>query len=153
MTTIAELTVQEEIGIVREVVESRGWELREVDGLHFVLGLPASDGSFFHLAVDCDDYPVKPAAWHWCDREGNGRDVVTNAPMGSEFFHSSGVICAPWNRLAYKTIDPRGPHGEWVPTDWRNNPYTKGCKTLCAMALRVAVELKGPRYHRKRLGT
>ena len=152
MTTIAELTVQEEIGMVRDVAESRRWTLIVVDALHFVLGLPASDGTFFYLAVACDDYPVKPPAWHWCDCDGLGRDLPNNTPLGTEFLHSNGVICAPWNRLAYKTIDPRGPHAEWVPTDWRNNQYTRGCKTLCAMALRVAVELKGPHYLKKRLG-
>jgi hypothetical protein len=152
MITIAELTVQDELKLVSEVVASRGWKLLELDALHFLLGLPASDGSEFYVAADCDDYPVKPPAWHWCDRQGNGRTNRANAPMGSDFLHPNGVICAPWNRLAYQSVDSRGPHGDWVPTDWRNNPNTKGCKTLCAMVLRIAVELKGPHYQKRRLG-
>jgi hypothetical protein len=151
MITIAELTVQDELKLVREVVESRRWKLSELDPLHFLVGLPASDGSEFYLWVDCDDYPVKPPAWHWSDSVGNGRQNKANAPAGSDYLHSNGVICAPWNRLAYQSVDPRGPHGEWVPTDWRNNRQTKGCTTLCAMLLRIAVELKGPHFLKKRL--
>ena len=151
MVTVAELAVQEELALVREVVESRAWMLTELDSLHFFLGLPASDGTQFYLAVDCDAYPVKPAAWHWCNSQGGSRDVLSNVPRGTDFFHTNGVICAPWNRLAYKAMDPRGPHSDWAPHDWRNNRYTKGCRTLSGMVLRIAVELQGPRYHRARL--
>jgi hypothetical protein len=95
-------------------------------------------------------YPVKPPAWYWCDGAGGGREIRTNAPFGSGFLHSNGVICAPWNRLSYAQIDRRGPHGEWTMGDWRNNSHTGGCKTLTAMALRIFVELNGPRYEKRR---
>jgi hypothetical protein len=103
------------------------------------------------LWIDCEGYPVHPAAWSWCDAQGNGRNERKNAPKGSGFLHEKGVICAPWNRLAYSSFDSRGPHGDWSPGDWRNNPHTKGCKTLCAMALRIAVELMSERFHNQRL--
>jgi len=123
--------------------------LKEPEPLRFFLGLTASDRSQYFLSVDCDDYPVKPPAWHWCDAEGGGRDNRSNAPMGSGFLHGNGVICAPWNRLSYQQVDPRGPHNDWTMGDWRNNQHTRGCKTLCAMALRIFVELNGSLYQKR----
>jgi|ERR1700722_778703 len=151
MPTLAELAVEEESTFLRDIAESRGWRLREIDKLHFVLSLPASDNSLFHLFAECDDYPIKPPAWHWCDSEGRGCDKRVNAPAGSDFLHPNGVVCAPWNRLSYQTIDPRGPHADWVIADWRSNPKTGGCKNLSAMVLRIYVELIGPHYHKGHL--
>ena len=151
MTTVAELVVAEEIVAIREASRARGWTLEEPDSLHFLLGLPASDKSLFHLFVDCADYPVMPPAWHWCDGQGLNQRDLKHAPKGSGFLHQAGVICAPWNRLAYQVIDRRGPHGEWTISDWRNNSNTLGCKTLGAMALRVYVELNGSLFAKQRL--
>ena len=152
MQTVAELTVTEELAAIREIAIHRGWTFRELDTLHFHLGLVASDKSEFYLLVDCDKYPVQPPAWHWCDADGKRTDRLADRPQGSGFLHAKGIICAPWNRLAYKAIDPRGPHADWAIEDWRNNAQTGGCKTLGHMALRIYVELNGPRFTKKRLG-
>lgn len=152
MPTVAELTVAEELAAIREIAATRGWPLKEPDSLHFHLGLPANDQSQFYLLVDCDRYPVQPPAWHWCDAQGTHTDRLADRPQGSGFLHTNGVICAPWNRLAYKSVDSRGPHGDWTIGDWQKNSYTSGCTTLAHMALRIYVELNGPRFNRKRLG-
>ena len=152
MPTVAELTVAEELVALREIAAHRGWPLKDLDALHFHLGLPASDQSHFYLLVDCDGYPVQPPAWHWCDAQGTHTDSLADRPQGSGFLHTNGVICAPWNRLAYKSVDPRGPHGDWAIGDWRQNSKTSGCTTLPHMALRTYVELNSPRFNRKRLG-
>jgi hypothetical protein len=151
MATVAELTVAEEIVALKEVADGRGWPLNERDDLHFLLSLPASDETSFHLLVDCENYPVVPPAWHWCNQEGEQLDSRAHTPEGSGFLHSAGVVCAPWNRLAYKSVDQRGPHQDWAIGDWRNNSHTGGCKTLSSMALRIYVELNGPRYNKRRL--
>jgi hypothetical protein len=150
--TVAELAVAEEIAAVREIAIGRNWALKELDALHFHLGLPAKDKSMFYLLADCDRYPVQPPAWHWCDANGTRMDCLIDRPRGSGFLHTNGVICAPWNRLAYKTVDPRGPHQDWTIEDWRNNVQTGSCKTLGHMALRIHVELNGPRFDKARLG-
>jgi hypothetical protein len=142
--TVAELTVAQELIAVGEIAGTRGWRLRELDPLHFHLGLPASDRSWFYLLVDCDRYPVQPPAWNWCDAEGTHTDRLVDRPRGSGFLHTNGVICAPWNRLAYTPVDSRGPHGDWNIGEWRKNSHTKGCTTLPHMALRIYVELNGP---------
>lgn len=152
MPTVAELTFAEELVALREIAIGRGWSLREQDSLHFHLGLPASDNSLFYLLVDCNEYPVQPPAWDWCDADGKHTDRLADRPRGSGFLHTNGIICAPWNRLAYKSVDRRGPHKDWTIGDWRNNPKTGGCTTLAHMALRIFVELASSRYERKRLG-
>lgn len=152
MATAAELTVAEELIPLRETAADWGWALKEISPLTFLLGLPASDGSVFYLLVDCDDYAVTPPAWRWCDIDGGSIDAPHCTPDGSGFFHQNSVICAPWNRLAYSTIDARGPHGDWAIGDWKSNSYTKGCTTLCHMALRLFVELNSPRHKKQRKG-
>jgi hypothetical protein len=151
MNLIAALTIEEELRDVRANAAARGWVLSQTDELHFILGFPASDNTFLYVYAECDDYPVKPPAWHWCDKDGTGHKDMRNVPKGTGFLHSNGVICAPWSRLAYTPVDSRGPHNDWTISDWRNNPYTKGCKTLGGMALRIAVELRSDRYHKQRM--
>jgi hypothetical protein len=150
--TVADLTVVEELVPLREIAIRRGWMFKELDSLHFHLGMLASDKSMFYLLVDCEKYPVQPPAWHWCDAEAKTTDRLSDRPRGSGFLHNNGVICAPWNRLAYKTVDSRGPHQDWSIEDWRSNSHTGGCKTLAHMALRTYIELNGPRFQGARLG-
>jgi len=150
--TAAELTVAEELVALREICSRRVWYLKEIDSLQFHLGLPARDNSSFYLLVDCNCYPVQPPAWDWCDVGGAHRDRLSDRPRGSGFLHTNGVICAPWNRLAYKSLDARGPHADWTIGDWQKNSYTGGCTTLPHMALRVFVELNSSRYTGQRLG-
>jgi len=152
MATAAELSVAEELVPLREQANWLGWGLKELSPTTFLLGLPAKDRTWFYLHVDCDGYAVTPPAWRWCDADGVSQDMPQNTPSGTGFFHPNGVICAPWNRLAYTNLDSRGPHGDWTIGDWRSNSHTGGCKTLCAMALRLYVELNSPRYDGKRKG-
>jgi hypothetical protein len=149
---VAELTVTEELAAIREITASRGWVLKELDTLRFHLTLPARDKSVFHLLVDCEGYKVQPPAWRWSDATGEHTDQPADSPQGSGFLHTSGVICAPWNRLAYKSVDSRGPHGDWTIGNWLENSHTRGCTTLAHMALRIYVELSSPRFTGKRLG-
>lgn len=141
MATASELAVAEELVSLARVAVERRWGLRVLNSDTFILTFPAKDGSNIQLKVDCSDYPVLPAAWHFRNPETGALDRPQDIPRGGSFFHGSGVICAPWNRLTYK---PQGPHGDWQISDWRSNPKTGGARTLCAMALRIAVELQGP---------
>jgi hypothetical protein len=119
-----------------------GWSLDELDGTTFVLGLPARDRTTFWVKAVCDGYPGQPPAWHWYNPATGLLDQKADTPAHVGFFHSNGVICAPWNRLAYTAVDTRGPHTDWNIGDWRANPKTGACRTLGAMALRIAQELQ-----------
>jgi hypothetical protein len=142
MATAGELVFDEQFGHLREIAASQGWQLERA----FILGMKARDSSQFWLMADCTDYPALPPAWHWYNPTTRLLDQPVDTPKGGTFFHSSGCICAPWNRLAYKEVDPRGPHGNWDLANWMTNPKTGGCTTLSAMALRIQVELAGGLY-------
>ena len=144
MATLTELVIGEEIADLRQVAEQRGWVLTVIDEVTFSLTLLAKDESSVQLYVECDDYPTTPPAWHFRNPKTGALDEAADTPRGGQFFHSNGVICAPWNRLAYQARSPRGPHGDWTIGDWKRNSYTGATTTLAAMALRVYVELQGP---------
>lgn len=137
MATAAELTLGTELDAVRELLESRGWGLTSPT---FMLTLPAKDKSHIDFLVVCDRYPELPPAWHFRNPKTGLLDQPADTPVGGGFFHSSGVICAPWNRLAYTAP---GPHPEWDIGNWRQNPKTGATTTIPAMVLRLAVELAG----------
>lgn len=66
-----------------------------------------------------DDYPVLPPTWRFLDPR-TGEDVgksgfpAAGAFPGGSVLHPSGIICAPWNRLAFKTAEnPTGVHDNW----------------------------------------
>lgn len=142
MPTAAELTVAEELKALRENAELLEWSLSEVDGTTFSLGLPANDSTTFWVRAFCNRYPGQPPAWHWFNPQTGLLDQHRDTPTPVGFFHSNGIICAPWNRLAYREEDPRGPHGDWAIGDWRSNPQSGACRNLSAMALRIAQELQ-----------
>ncbi|HZK98322.1 MAG TPA: hypothetical protein VFC47_00350 [Caulobacteraceae bacterium] len=144
MPTAAELVVGAEFADLEEVAAFAGWTVAVLNTLEFVVGLKAADGSPFWVICEADGYKATPPAWRWCDPQGGERDQLHSAPRagGSAFLHDSGVICAPWNRLAYKTVDARGPHSDWTIGNWQDNGYTGACKTLTAMVIRIEIELK-----------
>jgi hypothetical protein len=68
-----------------------------------------------------DDYKALPPAWHvvvpGTDRDAGKEDFP--APAGTSIFHGNMLVCAPWNRLAYKSVNPQGPHDDWGgPEGW-----------------------------------
>ena len=142
MPTAGELVFEEQFGHLRENAGSRGWSLERA----FILGMKARDSSQYWLLVDCSDYPAAPPAWHWYNPSTRALDQPADTPKGGGFLHSSGRICAPWNRLAYKKIDPNGPHDDWDLASWMTNPKTGKCTTLSGMALRIHVEMNGEQY-------
>lgn len=142
MATATELVFAEELAALREIAEQKGWLIEVVGPKSFVLELPFNGGTV-KFRVDCDDYPGFPPAWHIQNAENGALDQPADLPFQGGYFHNSGVICATWNRLAYKEYHAAGPHGGWVMGDWKKQPQTGGTTSLCAMAIRISVELAG----------
>lgn len=145
MSTATELLVAHELRDFMDIAAVlEACIVRPLTPIMFLLRLPAADGSFFWLLCTADRYPDLPPAWQWCNEKGEQLDNPVYVPKSgkSNFFHCANVICAPWNRLAYKGIDARGPHEDWAVTDWKRNPHTGQCRTLSAMAIRIAIELR-----------
>jgi len=92
-----------------------------------------------------EDYRVMPPVWRFFDPR-TARDIGPAAyPLAGPFpsgsvLHSSGVICAPWNRLAYK--DRGGPHEDWNAANWQTTaPQYTTAKTIPEMLARLRAEV------------
>ena len=140
MATATELIVTEQLAELEANAAEMGWSLKMLGGGSFVLGVPAKDGSHLYWRCSTDRFPTWPPAWHWSDSTADIIDTPAVTGKGGNFFHGEGVVCAPWNRLAYKSVDARGPHNDWTIGDWLSNAKTGQCTTLSAMAARLAVE-------------
>ncbi len=83
-------------------------------------------GEKFYLQGNFDDYKELPPIWEWRDEGWSTTDGLylspgpRDTPFGSSMFlrhKNRGIICAPFNRLAYGTHD--GPHSNWGdPAQW-----------------------------------
>ena len=151
MATVEDLAVEREIEAVRENAELHGWPFERVGPRCFRVTLTAHNGDIYQVEVECDGFPVRPAAFHWRNPETGQLDALADAPepyrTGDNFFFPTGRICAPWNRLA---STEGGPHREWVQANWMQQTETKGTVTLAAMVTRLHHELRSQRYGGRR---
>ncbi len=93
-----------------------------------------------------DDYRVIPPAWRFLDPR-NATDVGQGAfPAPGAFgpgsvLHTNGVICAPWNRLAY--ANETGLHNNWTDlTKWESlEPNNTQARTIPDMLARIRAEV------------
>lgn len=80
----------------------------------------------FYLQGRFDNYKALPPAWDWWNENWSEADGLhlspspESTPFGSSMFFrhgNRGVICAPFNRLAYDAH--HGPHSDWGgPAQW-----------------------------------
>lgn len=100
----------------------------------------------FHFRGLVDQYREKPPAWQYTDAEFSGTTAghltpkIGSTPFGSTMVHASGVICAPFNRLAYQVHG--GPHGDWVLAEWLKAGSADQVRatTLADMVARIHAE-------------
>jgi len=99
------------------------WEPSELR-LRTVLAQSGTEEQFF-LQGTFDSYKELPPVWEFydsdwqCSREKRLYPANSPCPFRSSIFHGNPVICAPFNRLAYKQLG--GPHGNWGgPDNWRH---------------------------------
>jgi hypothetical protein len=98
------------------------------------------------LSASVEGYRVVPPAWRFLDPR-TGEDIGRAAfPKAGSFengsvLHGNGVICAPWNRLAYAVHG--GPHGDWTePAKWQSvAPDRTTAHTIPAMLARIRAEV------------
>lgn len=93
------------------------------------------------------DYRVMPPEWRFVDSR-NEVDIGPAAyphpgpfPNGS-ILHTNGVICAPWNRLAYG--DRGGPHSDWQDAaSWQTTaPDRTRALIIPDMLVRIRAEVQ-----------
>ena len=145
MTTVGDSIVAKQIEQVMENSHLYGWEFEVVGDYQFRITLTANDGDWYQIEVNYEGFPGQPPAFHWRDKATGELDRPDASPNQYDFFirhNDVPVICAPWNRLASEV----GPHSEWSLAGWQSNERTGETKTLSAMLLRIAVELKSEKY-------
>ena len=147
MGTVEDLAVEREIEAVEENAQLHGWPFERVGPRRFRVTLTAHNGDIYEVEVECDRFPVQPAAFHWRSQETGRTDEPADSPAPYGFFHSTGRICAPWNRLA---STDGGPHRECVQANWMQQAETKGTVTLAAMVARLHHELRSQQYRGRR---
>lgn len=91
----------------------------------------------FHLRGQLDNYREVPPAWVFTDETWKAEPRLqlypkpaSQSPYGASVFHTKPVICAPFNRLAYK--EHEGPHADWGgPASWLTAGRPTEVKALC----------------------
>lgn len=147
VATVEDLAVEREIEAVRQNAELHDWPFARVGPRLFRVTLTARNGDTYQIEVECENFPVRPAAFHWRNQESGQLDDPADSPAPYGFFHDTGRVCAPWNRLA---STEGGPHLEWVQSNWMQQPETKGTVKLAAMVTRLHHELRSQQYGGRR---
>lgn len=143
MVAVDDLIVESQIAAVEANCQAQGIEFERVDDRRFRVLLLARNGDRYQLEVECKGFSVEPAAFHWRNPDTGTLDDLADTPAPFNFFHDSGRICAPWNRLASMT---GGPHTEWERSAWQHDSHTQGTTTLAAMVLLIKRELQSASY-------
>lgn len=121
----------------------------DVDALKLRAEFTAADGGKYILVGSFDDYRLKPPT---LDFEEPGTGLVGTARAyprqraGDSFFHSPGVICAPFSRKAYDSV-----HRDWVISEWacstQNGTNWSQYSTICGMLVLVSSKLSNPAFY------
>lgn len=143
MATVEDLAVELEIDAVKENAQLHGWPFERVGPRCFRVTLTGYNGDVYQVEVECDGFPVKPAAFHWRNPETGQLDALADSPAPYGYFHGTGRICAPWNRLA--SVEG-GPHPEWGQANWMQQRETGDTVKLAAMVTRLHHELRSQEY-------
>lgn len=104
-------------------------------------------GALVRITADLAGYPAVPPAWRLDSGEpgapgSNGFPQAGSVVAGAgSIFHPNGVVCAPWNQLAYS--ENGGPHGDWgALTNWRSaGPGSTRADTLADMLSQLQLHL------------
>lgn len=105
-----------------------------------------ADGDDLILRGDFADYRLLPPAWMFLTTGGGERVPVawpSPGPVlgGSSIFHSVGVLCAQFNRLAYH--DFAGPHPAWGgASNWLNVSEGVRADTVADMLMAIRLHLQ-----------
>jgi len=121
---VSQILVRAEEPIILSWAKRNGWKVAiDIDRLKIAAEVNhPKDETTLLLDGDLTDYRAVPPAWRFVDESGNVTKSAFPAAGSvvdgkSSIFHPNLVICAPFNRLAYK--EANGPHGDWgESTGW-----------------------------------
>ena len=114
---VTQILVESEARIVDSWAQRNGWTVNiNLERLEITAEVPhPKDNAPLFLHGDLSGYRAIPPAWRFVDESGNVTKPAfpSAGPVNgkSSIFHGNVVICAPFNRLAYKIAG--GPHEDW----------------------------------------
>jgi hypothetical protein len=156
-TTIA--VVEAEFGPLAACAARRGWAVSWdpttlsvlADGPHPAPGVSAH----IHLHADVKGYRGLPPTWTFqlppardAEEKSRRAEEKVKAPfpkgaavphVGSSIFHPHGIICAPFNLLAYHPHG--GPHTDWNAATWLDVRGNVRATTLAEMLAQILLHL------------
>jgi hypothetical protein len=151
--------MREELPLVQELAALHKWEIT-ADYERLLVGakLHAHNGDLFLVEIRCDNYKEMPPFFEFIEPESGARGTKRAYPKTTDsLFHESGpCICAPFNRKAYKSVEPSAPHGDWQFSDWMTSTASSvrwsNYSTLADMLGLIQTRLGRPDFYRGRMG-
>lgn len=135
-----------------------GWRLNweKEDLALFAEGIHPADKTPVRWKADVTSYRALPPVWSCFQGEIKEEKLAWKPrfPKGGtlpggvgSIFHSAGLICAPFNRLAF--AQHSGPHSDWGgPADWLKVRGKVRATTLAEMIAQIVVDLTySPGWH------
>lgn len=151
--------MRDELPLVQELGTLHKWEVTaDYDRLIVGATLRAHNNDLFVIEILCDNYKEIPPFFEFIEPESGVRGTKRAYPktMDSLFHESGPCICAPFNRKAYKAVEPSAPHGDWQFSDWMtstaNGVRWSNYSTLADMLGLIQTRLSRPDLYRGRLG-
>jgi hypothetical protein len=150
--------LQQELVCLNQLAAACSWNVAaDVEHLLVVVTMQAHTGDRFVVEARCDDYREVPPFFEFIDPDNGDRGTRRAYPKTMDsFFHDSGpCICAPFNRKAYKSVVPSGPHADWAFGDWQtstasNVPWAN-YSTLAGMYGLIYTRISRPQYYLGRM--
>lgn len=150
--------VEGELPAAQAYAARHGWRLDWQAEQLIVLaeGSHPADKTPMRWKADVTSYRALPPIWSCFqgDVKNNEINWKPRFPKGGtlpggvgSIFHSSGLICAPFNRLAY--AEHSGPHKDWGGSaEWLNVRGKVRATTLAEMLAQIVVDLTcSPGWH------
>lgn len=116
--------IREELALVRDLATLNRWGIiPDYARLVVLVTMHAHTGELFIVEIQCDNYKEVPPFFEFIDPITGERGTRNAYPKSTDsFFHESGpCICAPFNRKAYKSMVPTGPHSDWTFGSWQTS--------------------------------
>ena len=102
-------------------------------------------GTLMEVTADLHGYPAQPPAWRFVvpgtDTPGPFPAPGSLPGAGGSIFHGNRVICAPWNRCAYRQADPDGVHDDWPLEGWQDVTGVTRALTIADMVDQIRIHL------------
>lgn len=146
--TLTRGVLEEQLPAVEAWAARHAWAAHlPTDGFQLRFGAYHPLGTLLEVTAEVVGFPGEPPAWRFVnpgtDEEAVKFPAAGQLPgTGGSIFHGNHVICAPWNRCAYQSHDPKGPHNDWSITGWQEvSGYTRAL-TIADMLDQIRIHLR-----------